>query len=66
VSYLNSKKAGIFCLVTGIFLLVAGFYLTQGSPLIDLSLSVRQTWYLITGLALSVSGVVQLLREESF
>ncbi|HMB41842.1 MAG TPA: hypothetical protein VKM37_07650 [Balneolaceae bacterium] len=66
MSFLHSKKAALVCLLSGIFLLGAGYFLTQDSPLLDLSLHTRQTWYLITGLALSISGIVQLMRDDTF
>jgi hypothetical protein len=66
VDFLKTKKAALFCLITGICLITIGFYLSQDSPFTDQLLGIRQTWYLITGLALSVSGVVQFIRDESF
>jgi len=65
MGFLKSKKAALFCFISGICLVVIGVYLTQGPSSIHTSLNSRQAWYFISGIALSVSGVVQLMREET-
>jgi hypothetical protein len=65
VDFLNTKKAAVFCFVTGICLIAIGAYLTRGSSSFTGELNTRQAWYLITGIALSVSGVVQFMRDET-
>lgn len=65
MSSLKSKKAAVFCFISGICLLTIGIFTFQESATIHEPLNSRQSWYLITGIALSVSGVVQFMREET-
>jgi len=65
VNFLNSKKAAFFCFISGICLLALGVYVTPDSGSAQPVLGTRQAWYYITGVALSVSGVVQLMRDET-
>jgi hypothetical protein len=62
--FLKSKKAAAFCFISGISLITIGVFFTQDSSTSNISMNTRQAWYYITGIALSVSGVVQFMRDE--
>ncbi len=64
MGFLRSKKTAVFCFISGISLITIGVFFTQESSTLNISINSRQAWYYITGIALSVSGVVQFMRDE--
>lgn len=65
MKFLKSNTAALFCLITGILLLAVSYMELSSGNDGYIKTTGPEAWYLIIGLALSVSGIVRMLRDKT-